>query len=60
MWFCEKRPIDSKKVLLGRNWHLQEEVENNTRDLDADLAAVKKRLDRKFGRTAGEISVLDT
>lgn len=60
MWFCEKRPINGKKVLLGRNYHLQEEVAKNTRDLDADLAAVKKRLDRKFGRTAGEISVLDT
>ena len=35
MWFCEKREIVGKKSLLGRNYHLQEQVKANSVDLEA-------------------------
>ena len=62
MWFCTKKlgPHTGKKHLLGRNWHLQEEVKASTADLEAQFAALQKRLNRKFAAKASDISVLDT
>ena len=60
MWFCEKRELFGKKELLGRNWHIQEVVKSHTADLEAQFAAMEKRLDKKFAKRESDVSILDT
>ena len=60
LWFCDAKPVESKRQLLGRIYFLQHKLKQQRHEFHEKLEGAEKGLLRQIKKMQTEISMLET
>ena len=60
LWFCDQKPVESKRQLLGRLYFLQNKIKQQRHEFTVMMESTEKMLMRQIKKMDTELSMLDT